>query len=355
MAENGLAVPAQWANVLSGFAASFEDSTPGKLMAVVRLPALRRFLVNPESHSTCHGPPPASGQVESEIAEWGRWQRDLAGISKRVVDFRARWVRGLLTLLDNGEAVVWGDLNPRLINEFIAERGAGYATASYSLLVSAVRALLKWALAEGRVDRDLSPGILKAKATRATLPKGLTSAQMEALLATGNKNLVAEARDRAVITTLARLGLRAGEAATLTLDDINWDSGHLTVVAAKTQRRLVLPVPPDVGEALVAWLRLRPNAEDRALFTRLRAPIRALTAQGVSGIVKHVAERAGLGVIHAHRLRHTAAMNVIAAGGSLNEARELLGHATIESTYVYARTDLESLRTLTVPFGRVPQ
>ena len=83
-------------------------------------------------------------------------------------------------------------------------------------------------------------------------------------------------------------------------------------------------------------------------------PIRKLTSAGISDIIVHLAERAGLGVMHAHRLRHTAAMNVIAAGGTLTEARELLGHSRADSTRVYARTDLASLRSLVVPFGQVP-
>lgn len=115
-------------------------------------------------------------------------------------------------------------------------------------------------------------------------------------------------------------------------------------------------MPADVGAALVDWLKVRPaSALDRSLFLRMRPPIRALTSPGVSDIVKHRAEAAGLGVMHAHRLRHTAAMNVIAAGGALVEAQELLGHRNAASTRAYARTDLTSLRTLTVAFGRVPR
>lgn len=94
---------------------------------------------------------------------------------------------------------------------------------------------------------------------------------------------------------------------------------------------------------------------DRALFVRLRPPIRRLSSAGISDIVKHRAEAAGLGVVHAHRLRHSAAMNVIATGGSLVEAQELLGHRSVSSTRVYARTDLASLQTLTVEFGQVPR
>jgi len=119
---------------------------------------------------------------------------------------------------------------------------------------------------------------------------------------------------------------------------------------------LTLPIPADVGESLIAWLRVRPrHATGRALFVRLRPPDGALSSAGISDIVKHRAEACGLGTMHAHRLRHTAAMNVVAAGGTLIEAQELLGHASAASTRIYARTDLRSLRTLTMPFGQVPQ
>src|SRR5699024_692171 len=128
----------------------------------------------------------------------------------------------------------------------------------------------------------------------------------------------------------------------------------LTVIG-KGQRRLTLPIPHDVGEILVSWLRVRPTATDRAVFVRMRTPIQALTSAGISDIIKHRGETADLGVVHAHRLRHTAAMNVIAHGGNLTEAQELLGHQNSAITSVYARVDLDSLRTLATPFGTVPQ
>jgi site-specific recombinase XerC len=214
---------------------------------------------------------------------------------------------------------------------------------------------MRWALAAGRVERDLTGGILRARASRVTLPRGLSVPQVEALLAACDAGTVSAVRDRAVITVLWRLGLRAGETAGLLLDDVGWAAGRLSVVG-KNQRRLTLPLPVDVGEALVAWLHVRPAAAvDRALFVRLRSPIRRLSSAGISDIVKHRAEAAGLGVVHAHRLRHSAAMNVIATGGSLVEAQELLGHRSVSSTRAYARTDLASLQTLTVEFGQVPR
>lgn len=261
---------------------------------------------------------------------------------------------GFVATLVDDNTVGWNKVDVRLVNAYITERGKGYAPASCSLLVSAMRCLLRWALVTGRIDRDLNRGILRARATRATLPRGLSPEQLDALLASTDPATRVGARDRAVLITLARLGLRAGEAAGLMLDDIDWATGRLSVIG-KYQRRLTLPVPADVGKAIVAWLQVRPaHAQGRAVFVRVRAPIVELTSAGISDIVAHAAQRAGLGVMHAHRLRHTAATNVIASGGSLAEAQELLGHAHSDSTRVYARTDLVSLRTLVVPFGRLP-
>ena len=105
-----------------------------------------------------------------------------------------------------------------------------------------------------------------------------------------------------------RLGLRAGEAARLRLDDIDWASGHLRITGKGREHSLPLPV--DVGQALQAWLRLRPPALDRAVFVRLRAPRQMMTTSGISGIIARLSDLAGIDRIYAHRLRHTAAMDV---------------------------------------------
>ncbi len=340
--------------VLARFLDGFVPDVPGRAMAAGRLPALRRFLLDPSSAAP-HGPRVHEvAPVARELDMWGDWQRVQGGICVGVVRNRRHWVRGFVATLADDDVIVWDRVGLESINSYVAERGKGYAPASCSLLVSAMRSLLRWAVATGRIDRDLAPGILRAKATRATLPRGLSREQLDALLASTDPATPVGARDRAVLLTLARLGLRAGEVAGLMLDDMDWAAGRLTVIG-KRQRRLTLPLPADVGETIIAWLRARPtDALDRAVFVRLRAPIRKLTTAGISDIVTHAAGRAGLGVIHAHRLRHTAATNVLAGGGSLTEAQELLGHVHGDSTRVYARTDLSALRALVVPFGRLP-
>ena len=208
-------------------------------------------------------------------------------------------------------------------------------------------------MSTGRIERDLSAGILKPPGTKRTLPHGVTAEKISALLDSCDPGTVIGIRNRAVVTLLVRLGLRAGEAAGLTLDDIDWISGCLKV--SEKGREHTLPIPVDVGQVLVAWLLVRPSALDRALFVRINAPRRMMTASAISAIIARQSNLAGIEQFYAHRLRNTAAIEVLAAGGSLTEARELLGHVHTLTTMTYAKVDLASLRTLAVPFGQVPR
>lgn len=154
-----------------------------------------------------------------------------------------------------------------------------------------------------------------------------------------------------MLTLLARLGLRAGEVAGLTLDDIDWRSGEITI-AGKGGRRDRLPLPPDVGEAIAAWLQDgRPaGALDRCVFIRVHAPRCGLTPGGVTQAVAAASARAGLGTIYAHRLRHTAATAILARGGSLAEIGQVLRHARPLTTAAYVKVNVEALRTLARPW-----
>jgi site-specific recombinase XerC len=139
--------------------------------------------------------------------------------------------------------------------------------------------------------------------------------------------------------------------AALTLDDINWRAGEL-MVRGKGDRRERLPLPDDVGQALVAYLqRGRPvTAQGRRLFVRVRAPHGPMTTGAVSHVVFAAGQRAGLGTVRAHRLRHTAATQLLAAGAPLVEIGQLLRHRSQLTTTIYAKVDIEGLRTLARPW-----
>ena len=146
---------------------------------------------------------------------------------------------------------------------------------------------------------------------------------------------------------LARLGLRAGEVARLCLDDIDWHAGELRVVG-KGNRGESLPLPADVGAALTAYLRhgRATSAQGRSVFVRVRAPHRALTAGGVGNVVNAAGERAGLGHVHAHQLRHSAATAMLRAGSPLAEVGQVLRHRSAFNTAIYAKVDQDALAVL---------
>jgi len=316
--------------------------------------AMRRFLTGAGYlHLRTSGPSPVT-PAQADVGQWCSWMREQRGLSVKTVAARRAHAAGMLDQITAADgSVQWGRLDATAINGYVMQRGRGYAPVSRAGVVTSVRCLLQWALATGRLDRDLRAGILRPARSRGGVPRGVSAAQVSALLAACDAGTVIGARDRALITVLVRLGLRAGEVAALSLDDIDWANACVRVTGKG--REHALPIPVDVGEALTHWLRVRPVALDRAVFVRTRAPRRRMAPSGISGIVARVSGVAGIEVIHAHRLRHTAAMGVLAEGGSLVEARELLGHARTATTMAYAKADLASLRELVTPFGQVPR
>ena len=246
----------------------------------------------------------------------------------------------------------FGSLVADEVTGFLLYRAGSETLGSVKVAATAIRSLLRWMFLTGitpsRLDGAVGP---VAYSSYAGLPKSLTDTQMQAVARQADSSDVGAARNMALVAVLARLGLRAGEAAALRLDDINWRAGTITV-PGKAGRSAVMPLPVDVGAALAEYLRAgRPAADDRHVFLRVLAPHRAMSPAGISQVITGVGARAGInGRIGAHRLRHYAATAVLAAGGNLTEAGQLLRHADQATTRIYARVDLAALRTLAVPW-----
>lgn len=189
---------------------------------------------------------------------------------------------------------------------FVVATCPSQSRSSAKRTIKALRSLLRFLHAEGHIDRPLAHAVPAASGWRlAPLPKRLEPEQVGRLLASCDRSSVVGRRDFGVVMVLARLGLRAGEVAGLTLDDVDWRAGEI-VVHGKHARVDRLPLPVDVGEAIVAYLQTgRPaGAVDRGLFVRVRAPHHTVSRAGVSKIVHDAGLRAGLGSIGAHQLRH---------------------------------------------------
>lgn len=286
------------------------------------------------------------------LARFGDYLSVERGLSAPVVEAYTRWVRPFVEeVVGAGQEPDLGGLAAVDVRRFLVANLPGLSRKSAQMTACALRSFLRFCYAEGIVEMSLV-GAIPAVAHRrlAGLPQDLTASQVDSLLDGCDRRTTAGRRDYAVMVCLHRLGLRCGETAGLRLDDIDWETGTLSIQGkgGHTDR---LPLPVDVGQALVDYLRHgRPDTSARAVFVRARAPFTAMAPCSLSCIVARAARRAGLGKVHGHRLRHTAATRVLNAGASLEEVAQLLRHAGTATTLIYAKTDQRRLAGLARPW-----
>jgi site-specific recombinase XerD len=186
-----------------------------------------------------------------------------------------------------------------------------------------------------------------------SIPKAISPDQVRRLLASIDRRTATGRRDYAILLLLARLGLRSSQVAFLELGDIDWNAGQLNV-RGKSGQRSELPLPAEVGEAIVAYLRHgRPDSTSRRVFLRAKAPIGGFQGRsGLGFVVRHCLKRAGINAPTngAHQFRHGLATEMLRQGASLREIGELLGHRSPETTKIYTKVDLDALRTLALPW-----
>lgn len=299
-------------------------------------------------------PPAVQGPVDGALAGYRQFLIQERGLGHATARGYADAVRPFVRrrLTPDGLTLNWESLDAAAVIAFVVTRTPNQSRGAAKLTVTALRSLLRFLHVNGRIARPLAATVPAVAGWRlAGLPKGLTPADVQSLLASCDRRTRMGRRDAAVLITLVRLGLRAGELAALRLDDIDWRVGTM-IIHGKGHHIEPLPVPVDVGDAVVAYLRRgRPaTAADRTVFVRVRAPHRALSATGVTQIVAGAARRAGLGLIHAHRLRHTAATQLLRAGAPLPEIGQLLRHRRVSTTAIYAKVDRAALRTIARPW-----
>ena len=294
-------------------------------------------------------PPDAACALVTAFAQYLRAERGLAPMT--VASYSSRASRFVARFAPDGDVsrISAGDVTRMVLDERNA-RSAG-AAQHYAC---ALRAFTRFCYLRGLAGSDPAAAALPVTGRRHwPLPRGVTADQAAALLAACCGDEPAMARDRAVILLLMRFGLRAGEAAGLRLDDIDWRAGHVTV-RGKGGTADRLPLPADVGAAIAGYLRdARPPTSVREVFVTLTAPVGRLTREAVSLIVRRASERAGLEGIGAHRLRHTAACAMVAARVPLPQIGQVLRHRSPVSTAGYARAGLDQLRELARPWPAV--
>lgn len=273
------------------------------------------------------------------------------GLAKSTVIGYVDAVKPFLAGLDE-DGLDLGELTAGRVTAFVVARCPGQSRGAAKMTVTALRSLLGFLHVEGLIAGSLVGAVPSAASWRLSgLPRFLEAGQAQALLESCDPQTATGRRDLAILTLLMRLGLRAGEVAGLRLEDLDWRAGELVVVG-KGRRSERLPLPVDVGEAIIEYLRDgRPgSALDRTVFIRVKAPHQRLTTGGITQVVVAAGRRAGLGQIHAHRLRHTAATSMLRAGAPLHEIGQVLRHREPLSTAIYAKVDRASLSSLSRPW-----
>jgi integrase/recombinase XerD len=297
-------------------------------------------------------PEPPAGPAEEAIAEYASYLHSERGLAAVTIEREMILIRPFLAgRIRDG----LGDLKSLTgadVQEFVLGRARSSPPATVQRTGTALRSLLRFLHLRGITAAPLA-GAVPATANwkLSGLPRHLTREETARILASCDTATVTGRRDRAVLLLLARMGLRAGEAAGLRLDDIDWRAGEITV-RGKGNRHERLPLPADVGEALAAYLRDgRPaRARGREVFAGVRAPHRPLTRGAVTQIAAGASQRCGLGTVFAHRLRHTAATGMLSAGASLDDIGQVLRHREARTTAIYAKVDYDRLRGLARPW-----
>ena len=285
-----------------------------------------------------------------------RWRHYLVterGVAPATARDYAGKVRWFVAGRENAGGLDLAGVTSAGVTAFVLAACPGKPKGTAKLTVTALRSLLGFLHVEGLLGEPLAQAVPAVASWRlARLPRSLEPGQVAAMLASCDRRTPAGRRDFAMLTLLARLGLRAGEVAALMLDDIDWRAGQITV-RGKGSRGERLPLPADAGEAVAAYLqdgRPEPFEHARQVFLRLRAPHCGLTSGGVTQAVFSAGQRAGIGPVYAHRLRHSAATGMLAAGAPLTEIGQVLRHRRLLSTAIYAKADVAALRMLARPW-----
>lgn len=295
--------------------------------------------------------PVATGPVEMLLESFRAYLVSERGLVEGTARFYVHVARLLLSERLGRDGLNLAELTAADVEGFTMRACEQRSLSSSRQVVSALRSLLRYLRMEGKTALALDQAVLSVAGWAPSLPRAITEAQARQLLTGCDRRTAIGRRDYAIMLLLARLGLR-GEVIALELGDVDWRAGEI-VVHGKGHRQDRLPLPVDVGEALADYLRQgRPASSSRRVFVRHYAPIGGFEVDSgaIRGVVQRACERAHVPYVSPHRLRHTAATEMLVRGGSLYEIGQVLRHRGAAATAAYAKVDLLRLRTLAQPW-----
>jgi site-specific recombinase XerD len=294
----------------------------------------------------------------SEYSEYLEDERGLASTSIGVYTSAAR--KFVSRTCPLGRARLHS-LSAQKISDFVREEAKNYRSSKgLSLLTVAIRSFLRFIQFRGYADKSLADAVPRVACwSMASIPRALPLKSVRRVLSESKRRRTpCGLRDRAILLLLARLGLRAREVALLELEDIDWANSCI-YVCGKGRKERPLPLPKDVGCAIAKYLRNgRHPSSSRRVFLRARAPWQGMAAHGsISAVVLRALKRSGIksATYGAHQFRHSLATNMLRQGASLTEIGQVLRHRDPNTTRLYTKVDLDSLRAIALPWPGRPQ
>ena len=296
----------------------------------------------------------AQSPTDRLLDDYGRFLTQERGLSQATLDNYLPVAQRLLTHAFGDKPIQLDRLAVGDVNRFILRQKSAFSPKRVQLTTSALRSFFGFLYLRGQLATPLATSVPTVATWRLSeLPQFLESEQVQEILQSCDRNSPCGRRDYAALLLLARLGLRAGEVVHLSLEDINWSEGEV-LIRGKSAREDRLPLPPEVGRALAAYLQKdRPACSCRRLFIRIKAPhVGFSSSVAVCDIVRRALLRAHLEPGHkgAHLLRHSLATQMLRGGASLTQIGQILRHQLPQTTEIYAKVDLAALRTLAQPW-----
>ena len=315
--------------------------------------ALLRLLtmLRPEG-SGVTAPPPTP--VESALKHFQQYLRQERSLSEATVINYTPVARSFLSERFPKGALHFQRITAADITAFVQRQASVITSKRAPLVVTALRSFLRYLFVRGIVATDLATCVPTiATWSLSNVPRFLAGEQIQKILASCDKETAIGKRDYALLLLLARLGLRAGEVVALTLDDFDWEAGLVTV-RGKGKRVAQMPVPSEVGTAIADYLSTgRPRCSSRRVFIRAKAPLTGFANSiAICSLVDRAMERAGVESEYrgSHVFRHSLATGMLNPGASLDQIGDLLRHRRPETTRIYAKVDLMSLRSMALPW-----
>jgi len=296
----------------------------------------------------------SENEIEKIVGLYNQYLVEEQGLSPATIYHYLIHVRHFLSDIFNSKPINLNTVCAQNITEFVLKYAKEHSSVVSSLMVTSLRSFFRFLLLRGKIAVDLAscvPTVANRKNNR--IPQYLSPQELEHLLEHSKGETPLKIRNYAILLLLARLGFRASEVVRLTLEDIDWEHGEI-IIRGKGARQTRFPLPVDVGEALVDYLKNgRPSCSTRSFFISSKAPVKPFKNHvAVSTIVHRCLKKAGLNPPKkgAHLLRHTLATDCLRKGATLPEVGEILRHRQVDTTAIYAKVDFARLETIAQPW-----